>query len=674
MSLVSGPSSVVVAVEVFMKQFGSSSATAGGTVVADPSLRFVLPEGSPLPRNLAALWAVDAALARRVEVLLDEAGYPVEPSKAGPPTIALDAPDGKRIYLHSRHQPVEEAKRLIDTPELREKSVFCVQGLGLGYHVEQLFGRAGDEALVVVFEPDLRMVRTALEQRDLAKIILTNRLVLLTEVDRALVMARLGPHQAMFFTGSASVVHPPSVRLQPEFHARVQTVLGEFGAYCKTSLNTLVLNGRRTCENIAANLGWYVATPGVNALKNRHAKKPAIIVSAGPSLRKNKHLLKDAAGRAVIVAVQTTLQPLVEMGVEPDYVTSLDYHDICARFFEKLPAALRTTLVAEPKASSAIFSMFPGAIRLLGNNYADKLLREMTLGKDRLRAGATVAHLAFYLAEYMGCDPIIFVGQDLGFSNGLCYAPGTSYEDVWRPELSRFCTMEMKQWEHVARERPILRRIEDQQGRAMYTEERLFAYLQQFERDFAASRSRIIDATEGGALKRGARVMALGDALSEFCAAGGEGVAPDTSAGMEWGRVADAVRSLEARRTEAQEIREVAKETLPLLAEVRDHLEDQDRVNRLIARIDVLRARMFRLNDCYELVTQLDSRMEFERFKSDRQTAASKATGTDLQRRQLSRDITNVQAVMEAAGEFRAMMTSVIGGLGAIDPRKGAAA
>jgi hypothetical protein len=464
------------------------------------------------------------------------------------------------------------------------------------------------------------------------------------------------------------------VRLHPQFHAQVQTVLAEFAAYCRTSLNTIVLNGRRTCENIAANLGWYVATPGVNPLKDRHAKKPAIIVSAGPSLRKNKHVLKEAQGRAVLVAVQTTLQPLLEMGVEPDYVTSLDYHDICTRFFEKLPKELRTTLVAEPKASSAIFSLFPGPIRLLGNEYADTLVREMSLGKDRLRAGATVAHLAFYLAEYMGCDPIIFVGQDLGFSDGLCYAPGTSYEDVWRPELSRFCTMEMKQWEHVARERPILRRIEDWQGRGMYTEERLFAYLQQFERDFAASPARIIDATEGGALKRGARAMTLCDALNEFCAPGTVTSGGGDAAGIEWGRTAHAVRCLETRRSQAAEIRTIAEETLPLLQEVSEHLADQGRVNRLIARIDVLRSRMFALNDCYELVTQLDSRMEFERFKSDRQTAASKAAGTELQRRQLARDVTNVQAVIGAARDFEALMTKVMGRLGESCPQKGAAA
>src|SRR5206468_3433675 len=145
------------------------------------------------------------------------------------------------------------------------------------------------------------------------------------------------------------------------------------------------------------------------------------------------------------------------------------------------------------------------------------LLAEMKLGKAKLPSGATVAHLAYYLAEFVGCNPIIFIGQDLGFSEGLCYAPGTSYEDVWRPELSRFCTLEMKQWEQIVRDRAILRKIPDHQGRPMYTEERLFTYLQQFERDFLRSSRKIIDATEGGALKRGATTMTFAHAIAEYC-------------------------------------------------------------------------------------------------------------------------------------------------------------
>lgn len=623
--------------------------------LVDPSSRFVLPQESPLPANLGALWAADATLAERMEQILFDEPYPVEPTRSGHTTVAITSDGGKRIYFHSRYAPIDEATRLIDGSNLEDKAVFCVHGMGLGYHVEILLQRIGPEALIVIFEPDLRMLRCAFERCDWSQWIESGRLMFVCNDDRSSLMSRLGQQQAMVSVGLTFITHAPSVQLHPKFHDQMQRLMGEFVAFCRTSLNTLVINGRRTCENLARNVGWYVKAPPINDLHRLHQGRPAIIVSAGPSLRRNKHLLAEARGRAVLVAVQTTLLPLLELGVEPDFVTTLDYHEISTRFYEKLPRTLKTQLVADPKASSAVLSLFPGIVRILGNDYADKLLAELRLNKDRLRNGATVAHLAFYLAEYMGCDPIIFVGQDLGFGDGLCYAPGTSYEDVWRPELGRFCTMEMKQWEHIARERPILRQIPDQQGRPMYTEERLFAYLQQFEQDFAASRSRIIDATEGGAMKRGARIMTLREALDQFCCKPIEtGESPRLAYANQ--RVALASHSLRNRGNEARRIEDLARQTLPMLEEVRDHLDQQERVNRLIAKIDALRAQMNELNNCYELVTQLSQQTELARFHSDRRIAASGASGLELQRKQVQRDILNVTGVADAAREFQQLM------------------
>ena len=336
--------------------------------------------------------------------------------------------------------------------------------------------------------------------------------------EKADIFQRLTPHTALNSVGVETIRHAPSQSIHAIFFQQIEIWLDEFAAFVRTNMNTLVGNSTQTARNIARNIGWYAASPSLERLRERYKNSPAVIVSAGPSLRKNKHLLAGLEKNAVLIAVQTTLQPLLEMGVEPHFVTSLDYHRICSRFFEKLPENLRTELVAEPKATSAIFSLAKGPVTLVGNDFAEGLLREMQLNKPSLPSGATVAHLAFYLAEFLGCDPIILVGQDLGFSDGLCYTPGTSYEDVWRPELSRFCSVEMKQWEHIIRDRPILRQIPDQQGRPMYTEERLFAYLHQFERDFACSRAKIIDATEGGALKRGTTIMPLASAIDKFCA------------------------------------------------------------------------------------------------------------------------------------------------------------
>jgi hypothetical protein len=635
------------------------------TASSDPSTRFILPADAPYLNNMAALWTVDPALAQAIEATEGQPSYRVEKSRSGAPTVSVPTTDGRTLYLHSRYEPVEEARKLTESMAARRNLAFYVFGFGLGYHVEQLFQQASEESLFAIFEPDLLLLRTAFESRDLSEMIESRRLMFFTQLDKSDLLARLTPHSALISIGVEQVVHPPSQQVAGAFHDQMRLWIDEFASFSKTSINTLVQNSQKTAENIARNIGWYAATPSMARLAGRHRGEPAIIVSAGPSLRKNKHLLKDLAGRAVFIAVQTTLQPLLEMGIEPQFVTSLDYHEICTRFFERLPDSLHTELVAEPKANSAILSMYPGPVSLLGNSFAEGLLRDLRLRKTELTSGATVAHLAYYLAEHLGCDPIIFVGQDLGFSDGLCYTPGTSYEDVWRPELSRFDTVEMKQWEQIVRERFILRRIPDQEGRPMYTEERLFTYLQQFERDFLRTRTKIIDATEGGAAKRGTNVMKLSEAAEQFCKSPLRQSLGGDHPGQDWGKTGQSIDCLKRRRGEAQEIERVSRSTLPLLEEIRDHIEDQARVNRAITSVDVLRARMNELGATYDLVTQFCQPVELKRFEADRKIAAAKAQASEKQRLQVMRDIENVRGVLEAAEKFQALMDEVIDRLSA---------
>jgi hypothetical protein len=633
-------------------------------IVADSSTRFILADDAEWTANLAALWAADPELAADIEATESLPAYATEPTRSGVPTVALaepNAPAERRIYLHSRFEPLAEAQRLAEQASVTERSAFFIQGFGLGYHVQALFDLAEKESLIAVIEPDLLLLRTALQCRDYSKLIDSKRLIFFTKPHKPQFFNRLTSNSALFASGFEIIAHPPSVRVAPDFHRQMRNWVCDFASYCNTSVTTLVINGRLTFENIARNLPWYGAAPGVERLRGCYAKKPAIIVSAGPSLRKNKHLLKQAQGHAVLIAVQTTLWPLLESDITPEFVTSLDYHEICTRFFQRLPPTLRTELVAEPKATNAIFDLHPGPLTLLGNSDAELLLGDSRQSerKPTLRAGATVAHLAYYLAEHMGCDPIIFVGQDLGFSDGLCYAPGTSYEDVWRPELSRFCTIEMKQWEQIVRDRHILRQMTDCHGNPIYTEERLFTYLQQFERDFADAGAQIIDATEGGVLKRGAEPMPLAEALDQFCRAPLSG-GPLPHPGLDWRPLRAMLDPLSRRRSEAEEIARISRQTLEHLKEIRDHMDDQTRVNRVIAQVDRLRARINDLGACYYLVTQLMQQGELRRFRADRRLAAQGLRGIDRQRGQTERDIDHVEDVLDAAGDFVLLMDQVM--------------
>ena len=114
------------------------------------------------------------------------------------------------------------------------------------------------------------------------------------------------------------------------------------------------------------------------------------------------------------------------------------------------------------------------------------------------------------------------------------------------------------------------------------------------------------------------------------------------------------------RRAEAETIRQISENTLPLLEEIRDYTQDQARVNRAIAKLDPLRAQMNGVGATYDLVTSFTQSTQLTRFRTDRAIASAKVTGEELQRRQVQRDIDNVKGVAEASAKFMALMDTII--------------
>jgi hypothetical protein len=129
--------------------------------------------------------------------------------------------------------------------------------------------------------------------------------------------------------------------------------------------------------------------------------------------------------------------------------------------------------------------------------------------------------------------------------------------------------------------------------------------------------------------------------------------------------------SLENRKTEAAAIESITKKTLPLLEQLRDHIDDQARVNRLIAEIDVLRNQINEHGRTYALVMQMTQATELQRFQADRKISAKRLRGVELQRQQVNRDIDNVRGVMHAAQDFQKLMDEVIEQLNQNSDKKG---
>lgn len=630
--------------------------------------------------NMRQLWRLDPRLAQRIDDLPPEASLAVEASKSGLPTARYAQSDGRSHYLHSRHDPVREAVDFCRGLDGGDATAVVLSGFGLGHHVKAIHEVFGPDTLVIACEHDLVTLKTALEHGDLSRELESGRIEFLTQADPSYIHERLARHNTDLALGTVFAAPPASRVIAPDFHAAMRKAVLDYVAFLKMSIVTLLHNGAITCRNIAANLPTYLATPPADILRSRFAGYPAVLVAAGPSLGRNVDQLKGLEDRAIIIASQTTLRLLLDRGIRPHFVTSLDFSDLSRQFFEGLAIPDDLMLVAEPKATWHVIDIFRGGkasrtshadvtavgmapgnqrrVILLDNEFAHRCVGQKLAKRTPMQAGATVMHLSFYLAQWLGCDPIIFIGQDLGFSGHTYYTPGVAIHRAWQSELGRYCTLEMKEWERIGRHRPILRKVTDVHGDPIYTDDQMFTYLQQFERDFARGQSKVIDATEGGVRKAGTTAVSLSDAIAKHC---DRRIPSDRFDMARWSwhqpePLAAGREAIKGRLAELETFRGICEETLCIIGQLEKLTDQPAEFNKRIARVDELRTLVQEHDNIFRMVCGVSQRGELMRTSADRRMKSDAPKNREHTARQLRRDRAFVEALLEGCTELKSIL------------------
>lgn len=610
-----------------------------------------------LERNLRALAIrspAEAELIRRSPARMDLELIETEEA----PSATLGG-----VALGSRRRPLSEARKLAQSVDAESVALAGVVGFALGHHCSALLEHLGPTALLVCFEPDTALLRAVLSRIDCTGLLGSGRFFLVCDPDDSVrVNAVLSGNEALVGMGVRLINHPASVRRIGALGERFGRTLTIGLRAARTHVVTTLANAQTSFRNGLMNLDHYLRSAGIADLRDACVGKPAIVVAAGPSLHKNLDLLADPSVRErfVIVAVQTVLKPMLARGIKPHFVAALDYHEVSGRFYEGLTAkdVEGVRLVVEPKANPVIADAFPGEVLCVRDELLDTLLGpELHRERGELALGATVAHLCYTFARYLGCDPVIFIGQDLGFSDGQYYSSGAAIHNVWGCELSPHRTLEMFEWERVARMRANLHKREDIHGQPIYSDEQMCSYLAQFEGMFAEDTRRglkIIDASEGGVRKRHTEVMPLREALTRFDSGpsglpagrddrrsrgSGDGIEP---------RVVDRIEQVVA---DCERIATISERSLGTLGEMLKHQSDQRRVGKLIGQINRGRDEVMKHRDAFTLVEFVNQIAVLNRMKRDRIIAlrSAGADAVERQRMQIERDIENVKWTRDAA-------------------------
>jgi hypothetical protein len=269
--------------------------------------------------------------------------YIITETRSADKTLTLK--EGEReIRLHSAYDPVKEAERSASAFDRRRASIIVVSGLGLGYHVKALSDKNPGAAIAVV-EHDPRVAALAMKTfPDFLRgvsIITSPR-----DIEGAFELTDLA-----HFRGLAHYIHRPSYGMHESFYNTMFIDINRFFTSKISDLLTRFEFEQSWMANILANIPSLFDSGSVKDLFGKFAGYPGIIVSAGPSLRKNAHLLAELRDRALIVCVDTAIKALERMGVEPHLVMTLDAQKHSLRHFLGLrgkPPILLADMVSYP--------------------------------------------------------------------------------------------------------------------------------------------------------------------------------------------------------------------------------------------------------------------------------------------------------------------------------------
>ena len=469
-------------------------------------------------------------------------------SPDGKPNLKVVNKEGKVINLHVATDPEAEVPQFLKMVPENSTGFVALLGMGLGYTPLALLQQRAYIRHLAVFEQEPGIFRQALQCMDLSSMLSDPRLMLSVSRDPEVPKVLAPANRALQLEAIHTLSHLPSFSFD---NAAYQELSDKVFA-CVNSFNvggaTILGHGNLFIANRFRHLSAIHHNYLLESLKGAFSEIPAIIVAGGPSLDKNIHLLPMAKNKAVIIAADTVLPPLLAHGVSPDFVTSIDYQDLTyEKFANVAPIAKGVGLICASWVTPKVPKVFPAenVFWTFSAKPIEKWLNAL-LGGNILTGGAgTVAHLNLTAAIIMGCSPIIFVGQDLAFTGNKDHAENIVLTSKTHLEK------QLKQKKDIVW-------IEGIDGGKVPTNRAFFSDKKHFEGVMANHPGHYINATEGGAHIEGTEVLCLKEVLDSYCSKIHD-ISDRISSCLEVSKLSDTKKLLSEFRTTLREIKTLQK-------------------------------------------------------------------------------------------------------------------
>ena len=408
----------------------------------------------------------------------------------------------------------------------KNNSITVILGMDSGYILREIISKY--KGKIIIHEPDMDNLKVILGIFDFSRE-LQNKNIMITNTDEDLEKA----FNSLFFVNyHMNIVYSSYYSGNKKFIKEFETKVKGIYELFQSNYKNLFGKNRVWTVSLFNNIPQVLKNQDLHELENSFKNKTAVIISAGPSLDKNIQDLKPYRDKVVVFCVGTALKAAVKYGIIPDFVAAIDISPNTKTQLD-IPELADINVIASCMTFTDVFGL--KAKRFL-NYYGSTTPAVKWLGEvfnapvQKYHEAGTVSLTAFYSAKILGFKKIVFIGQDLAYTDNRCYSQDSIYGDY---KLSFFKNINVKNLKetvkkiglpeesinrHKERLGKNLIKVKGQNGKSVLTRPDFMHFIKYFEKiaNEYGHELKLVNSTEGGAFLGGFEHITLKEALTRY--------------------------------------------------------------------------------------------------------------------------------------------------------------
>lgn len=320
--------------------------------------------------------------------------------------------------VHDEIDPIAQAKAIYDK-SYQEGHVNIIYGLGLGYLFNRFIKEVNDK--ILIYEPNIDILRITLGLFDFSEALANPKIRIIHDKFNLKAGVEAVNIKDDLFTVYFLPFH--GYKYKTEMQDFINDLTSIHGLI-SVGFKELARQSKNWGMNTINNLSNISKNDELEALRDKFKDKPAIIVSAGPSLLNSIEAIKKHRDEVIVISVGIALKTLLKNGIKPDFTTIIEAN-YCLFNIEDADIS-GINFIFPPEVNYRIYE--EGNMHRSFNYYTENLftsdwIQEYTgIDCSTYVNRGTVSITALWSAHIMGCNPIILTGQDLAYVGGKCYA------------------------------------------------------------------------------------------------------------------------------------------------------------------------------------------------------------------------------------------------------------